>query len=356
MARETLLKLLDRARWACSGDNTQPWRFQIVGEDRIIVHGHDTRKDVVYDFDGRASHISHGALLEALRLAATAEGLEATWTCETDEGDWHPKYHVTLRSVPGLQPDPLHAFIEERVIQRRSMRRTPLTASQREALLAVAGSDYTTRLFESQEEKKAIARLMWANAHIRLTCPEAFHVHREILEWGVQFSKDRVPDQALGVDAMTAKLMRWAMVKWERVDFLNRYLGGTLLPRLQLDYLPALNCAAHVLINPNVAPQRLEDWVRLGQVVQRLWLTATQHGLYLQPGMTPVIFRWYTQADRAFSALPHLKEEARVLARRFEEVVQAEPATPFGFFGRVGFSERPQSRSTRLELHELMID
>ena len=34
-SRETLLKILDLARWAPSGDNTQPWRFEIVADDHI---------------------------------------------------------------------------------------------------------------------------------------------------------------------------------------------------------------------------------------------------------------------------------------------------------------------------------
>ena len=63
LSKETLLRILDRARWAPSGDNTQPWRFQIVADDQLIVHGHDTRDEILYDFDGHASHMAHGALL-----------------------------------------------------------------------------------------------------------------------------------------------------------------------------------------------------------------------------------------------------------------------------------------------------
>ena len=44
--RDVLIKLLDLARWAPSGDNTQPWRFEIAGEGHIVVHGHDTRVEL----------------------------------------------------------------------------------------------------------------------------------------------------------------------------------------------------------------------------------------------------------------------------------------------------------------------
>jgi len=50
-----LRDVLDLARWAPSGDNTQPWRFAIVGADRVVVYAHDTRETCVYDLDGHPS-------------------------------------------------------------------------------------------------------------------------------------------------------------------------------------------------------------------------------------------------------------------------------------------------------------
>lgn len=77
--RNIIVKILDLARWAPSGDNTQPWRFEIVADHHVAVHGHDTRDWCLYDLDGHASHMAHGALLETIRVAATAFGLESSW-------------------------------------------------------------------------------------------------------------------------------------------------------------------------------------------------------------------------------------------------------------------------------------
>ena len=65
------LAVLELARWAPSGDNSQPWRFSVDGQDRITVYGHDTRAHCVYDLDGRPSQISLGALIESIAIAAT---------------------------------------------------------------------------------------------------------------------------------------------------------------------------------------------------------------------------------------------------------------------------------------------
>ncbi|MHB8556148.1 MAG: nitroreductase family protein, partial [Candidatus Dormibacteria bacterium] len=73
-ARASLGRILDLGRWAPSGDNTQPWRFEIVSDHHLVVHGSDTRHQVVFDLEGHASQLSIGTLLESLAIAASGEG------------------------------------------------------------------------------------------------------------------------------------------------------------------------------------------------------------------------------------------------------------------------------------------
>ncbi|MFC6668970.1 hypothetical protein ACFQDL_01750 [Marinobacterium aestuariivivens] len=56
------------------------------------------------------------------------------------------------------------------------------------------------------------------------------------------------------------------MQSWERVAFMNRYLAGTLAPRLQLDLIPGLRCAAHFAI---VAPRPPQPWMIICRRVAR---------------------------------------------------------------------------------------
>jgi len=354
LSHDTLTKILELARWAPSGDNTQPWRFEVVNDHMIRVHGFDTRDHVLYDFDGHPSHIAHGALLETLRIAATGFGTAVRWTVSSEGEHRHPVYEVSLAQDATVACDPLFECIETRAVQRRPMQTTPLSAAQRQALIDSVGENYTVQLFEAFGDRLKLARLLWASAKIRLTCKEAYPVHRDIIEWRARYSKDRIPEQAVGVDPGTARLMRWVMQRWERVEFFNRYLLGTVAPRIQLDFLPALFCAAHVLVKPQRTPAQLADWVELGTAVQRLWLTATKLGLHLQPQMTPVIFRWYARADRHFSAQPELFQQALDVAADFERVAGVMPTEDFGFFARVGVSQVPHSRSIRQDLADLM--
>ena len=352
-SRDQLLDILDLARWAPSGDNTQPWRFEIAGDGHIVIHGHDTRGHVVYDYEGWPSQIAHGALIETLRLAATRHGFDAAWRLRPDSPELAPVYDLTLTPGPTLGEDPLVACIERRTVQRRPLRTTPLAPDARAALVEAVGSDCRLMFFDSFGRRLAVARLLWYNADLRLTCPEAYTVHRDVIEWGARFSKDRIPEQAVGVDPLTARLMRWVMQRWERVEFFNRYLLGTVAPRVQLDWIPALACAAHVLLLPARPLATIEDRVRAGIAMQRLWLTAERYGLQLQPEMTPVIFRWYARTGRRISKLQSIDEGAARLADRFEHLAGVGPDTPFAFFCRIGYGRPASSRSLRKPLDEL---
>jgi len=350
---QPLADILELARWAPSGDNTQPWRFEVIDDHRFVVHAFDTREHCVYDLDGHPSQIAHGALLETLAIAASAHGLRADISRCPDSPDTHPDYLVGMIPDSSVTADPLLSYVKQRSVQRRPMRTTPLTDAQKQALQHAVGNLYTVRWFEGGSQRRRLAKLMFDNAKLRLTMPEAYAVHREIIEWQARFSEDRVPDQALGLDAMTVKLMRWVMASWQRVSFFNTWLAGHLTPRIELDLLPGLFCAAHFAIVAHKAPQSIDDYVATGRAVQRFWLTASSLGLQLQPELTPLIFGRYIREGTQFSDMPGATETAERLARRLAEILQDVSAGQVAFLGRIGNGKAASSRSLRLPVERL---
>ena len=346
--------ILELARWAPSGDNTQPWRFEVIDDHRLVVHAFDTRDHCVYDLDGHPSQIAHGALLETFAIGASAYGLRAEITRRADSSETHPVYLVDLIPDSEVVADALLPHIKQRSVQRRSMRTTPLTPSQKQALQEAVGKTYTVRWFESGPQRWRWARLMFDNAKLRLTLPEAYPVHRDIIEWNARFSEDKVPDQALGLDPMTLKLMRWIMTSWQRVDFFNTYLAGHLTPRVEMDLLPGLFCAAHFAILASEAPSTIDDYVAAGRAVQRFWLTAASLDLQLQPEMTPLIFSRYVREGRVFSELPGAMDTAASLNDQFTRLLRNNAGNHAVFLGRIGSGRQAISRSLRLPVGQLL--
>lgn len=195
---------------------------------------------------------------------------------------------------------------------------------------------------------------MFRNAGLRLTMPEAYEVHSNIIEWDARYSEDKIPDQAIGVDPLTTRLMRWALQSWGRVAFMNRYLAGTLAPRIQLDFIPGLACAGHFALLAKHPPQTIDDFTSAGQAVQRFWLTATQLGLLAQPEMTPLIFHEYATENIQFSLTKGMDERAQRISHQLKNLIGEQEAELAVFMGRIGNGPKPSARSIRLPLNRLL--
>jgi hypothetical protein len=350
-----IAQILDLARWAPSGDNTQPWQFELIDESRLVVHGFDTREHCVYDLDGHPSQISLGALLETMAIAASGLGLRMNARRRRDCEDARPMIDVRFVDDAALAADPLIDSITKRSVQRRPMRVRRLTARERAALEHSVGSAHRLLWLEDLCSRWKATHLIFRYAKLRLTMPEAYRVHREIIQWNARYSEDRVPDQALGIDPLTVHLMRFVMRSWRRVRFFNAFLAGTWMPRIQMELIPGLACAAHFLVVANKQPESIDDYIDAGRAVQRFWLTATHLGLVMQPELTPLIFSRYVRNSVRFCADPRTQRYARALSNQLDTLAGAEAAATSVFMGRVGAGSTPHARSTRRSLDELIV-
>lgn len=351
----TLARILDLARWAPSGDNSQPWRFEIIDESHVVVHGSDTREHCIYDLQGHASQLSLGALLENIKIAATTHNLKAKIQRRKDVNDATPTFDVRLQYDKRIAPDPLNAYITERTVQRRAMSLRKLLSNQRIALESALPPGYQVVWVEGLKARSKAARLAFLNGGLRLTLPEAYTTHKNVIDWeNPIFSAERIPARAVGMDRMTLHLTRWAMKRWDRIAFMNRYLGGTLLPRIQLDLIPGLFCSGYFMLLADQRPQTVDEFVSAGGAMQRFWLTATSLGLYIQPVMTPLIFQEYVLDDVVFSDDPIMRDRAKIVADRLQQLTGNQNSNRGIFMGRIGSGSPPPARSTRLSLGELI--
>lgn len=354
--QSVIWQILDLARWAPSGDNTQPWRFEIINEQHVVVHGHDTRHWCVYDLQGHASQLALGGLLETITIAASTHGLTATEQRRLDSSDDHPIFDVHFSQQHPESANPLIPYITSRSVQRRPMRSRPLTAQEKEALEDSVGSSFCVRWLEGWGHKLSTASLLFNNAKLRLTIPEAHAVHKRVIEWGTRYSADRMPGDSIGLDPIAARLSSWLMKSWRRVDFFNTYLAGTWIPRIELDLVPALACGAHFVIANKTAGRTIDDYVAAGRAMQRFWLKAESLGLRLQPEMTPLIFSAYAREKIHFSNIPRASERASRLAVQLSQLIGEDFSARAVFMGRIGSAPPAKSRSLRLPLDRLMHD
>jgi molybdopterin/thiamine biosynthesis adenylyltransferase len=347
-------RILDLARWAPSGDNLQPWRFELTGERSFRIRADNRTRDV-YFLNPWPKMLALGGLLETAAIAATGEGFRAEFRRPDGNADSDAEIVCEATLTPdGSGPaNPLLPFLRLRTTQRRAMSRRPLLPAQKKAL-EEAARPYRVLWLEKPGERLAMARLASAYAKIRLTIPEAYEVHKKVIEWGARFSRDRIPDQAIGLGAASLKLMRWAMGSWRRIERMNKYFAGTLIPRLQLEVLPGLHCAAYAALLAPSPPRTAGDFVEAGRAMQRFWLTAASLSLQLQPQMAPLIFDSYVREKIAFTENKKAMALAENLSPRLRRLLGGENYPLAAFLARIGAGAAPRSRSLRKPLVQLL--
>jgi len=354
--RSPIEEILNVARWAPSGDNEQPWRFRVTGEDSVMVYVAPWTGKNIYEYrDGEPLLLSVGMLLESIRVAATAWGRRMDWRSEFG-ADGH-RILISLRPSKGVTIDPLYSFLTMRSVDRRRYRTRPLTGAEKSALEGALGSGLTVEWLEDLKSRWQMARLNARATDIRLRAPEAFRVHQQVIDWQRHHSPDGIPAGATGLGGPTLAVMRWSMQHWWRTRALNM-LGGTLTGAVQMDYGPGLASAAFfALRQPRGASSGLErvaDLLGKGQSIQRFWLTATRLGLALQPALATLIFAHYGEKSARFTTDPVLCRKAEELAASFRQVLGSGPED-FVFMGRIGEPGPglPIDRSTRRSVAEL---
>ena len=124
LPRDVGAYLLQAAIQAPSGDNAQPWRFRLTGNDIHVFLNPET--DVSF-FNVRqiASIIACGAALENIRIAAASMGLVSSVQILPEGAQ--ENLMATARIQPGEQaPDPLARHIWTRCTNRRPYKKRPL--------------------------------------------------------------------------------------------------------------------------------------------------------------------------------------------------------------------------------------
>jgi len=343
--------ILTMARWAPSGDNAQPWRFEIIDHERIVIHFINESSGNPYEYrGGQPSLLSLGMLIETIRLAANAHGRGMEYALRDAGGELC--VDVRFEVIGEIVDNPLEPFISTRSVERRAMETRPITPREKAALKQALGPDWTLSWFESRGERWRIARLSAQVTDIRLRTPEFYSVHKRVIDWRQRHSPGGLPAGTIGLDSATLRVMRWAMQKWQRVHLLNR-LTGTFATAAQLDLLPGMRSAGYIAIAPVNGRSALDPdaMIRAGAAIQRLWLTATKLGLALQPATALLMIAHYGENGTAFTADAHLLKKAHDVAR-FCTKFFGHSADEFVFIARIG-QPRPRLPKARSVRHPL---
>jgi len=266
LARDGVLRrIVESAAAAPSIHNTQPWQFVAVADDLLEVRADPDRALWVGDPRARALYLSCGAALFNIKTAIRMTGFNPlVWPLPQPE--FPPTVIAAVQAEPGRPP----TFAEREMyeaIWRRHTNRGPFTAepiseSMHGALEQAAGYEFATlRTLSSTEAATVLDLAAKASAELAEDVDHRIELQRWIAPGG---RDDGIPADALPLTPRQEP----APVRGD----LAAASPGMVRPAGDYEESPQLA----VLTTAHDEPT---DWLRAGQALQRVLLTATAHGL-----------------------------------------------------------------------------
>jgi len=260
----TITECLIAAIAAPSIFNTQPWRFHL-GQDAIDVYADRSRRLPVVDPDGRELMISVGAAVLNLRVALLAHGYRPLYALLPDR----TRPDLLARVILGGQTSPsqvalrLAGAIPRRHSNRRPFRVVDLPEKVIEELRDAARAEEGTLLVADPPQREAILSIVRRAEALRRSDP-AYLI--ELAEWTAP-----EPGRREGVPPVTYPLPD----RDERIPLRD---FGLAHPAVRFGW-PAVyedEPALAILYSTGDSPYA---WLRAGQALERVLLTATANGV-----------------------------------------------------------------------------
>ncbi len=260
-----LRRIIESGGAAPSIHNTQPWRFTVVSDDLLEVQADPDRALWVSDPRARALYLSCGAALFNIRTAIRMTGFNPlVWPLPHPE--FSPMVLAAVQAEPGRPPTFAERELYEAIWQRHTNRgpysSEPLTESMHIALEQAASFEFATlRMLPSSQAATVLDLAAKASAELAGDVEHQIELQRWI---GTASTQDGIPAGALP----PAPNHEPAPIRGD----LASAVPAVARPAGEYEEFPQLA----VLTTARDEPA---DWLRAGQALQRILLTATVHGI-----------------------------------------------------------------------------
>jgi hypothetical protein len=348
--KEIIEKILRAAVMAPSGDNAQPWRFEVRGQE-IAVINIPSKDDSLYNFNQQASFVAHGALIENIKIAAAVEGFSCAIELFPEiSGQKDAVARIYLNKMEHAQyRNDLFASIPHRASNRKKYEDKQLSVEVLEIFKKSADDMNcgSLRIVSDKEKIKTIAHAVSMNEKAVLETEEMHHFLFKHVTWTPKEDAERHGFYLKTFEFKPPQEFIFKLFsKWNVMKFFNRFGAAKMIAKENEDIFASSAAFAAILVSETSR----ESYVKCGMLMQRIWLEATKEGISLQP-TTGVIFLNHLidvepkEANKISNENKHIITDAYI---NLEHAFEAQNDTIAMIF-RLGFAEAPSGRTTRFE-------
>lgn len=274
--------LIGAAVLAPSNWNSQPWRFETEGPSIRLVA--DTQRSLsVTDPDQKGLHLSLGAALENLLVAARAYGLRPKVTHLPEVGNAQVVAEVTWTSGDSRRDRSLFAAIPDRRTNRKEFDGRGVFPQNRAQLLAQVPDGFRLHWADDSATIERVAELTAQAVRARTLDPRS---QTEAHAW-TRFGDDaRRTADGVAVDALElGPPARWLAGRYLNPKSMFLGLGARALEK---ETRSAIRSSGAVALLTGLQGPAVIQWLTGGQTYERVALKATQLGIEHQPFNAPI--------------------------------------------------------------------
>ncbi|CAM2010662.1 Rv1355c family protein [Acanthopleuribacter pedis] len=282
--------LLDAARLAPSGGNSQPWRFH-VDEDGFWVRAEHAGVVQALDFDRGPTWMAHGAAVENAAIQAAAFGGRLT----VSPFPFPDQPDVSARCTWSAEPDrsglpQLAGALGARLTSRQGPPGGEAPPFPLERLRDLFPQNLSLQCWQDPAARTRMGELLAVGERIRCLHPELHRdLFHEIYRDNGAFSHRRTGIEYGELDLAPAQALAVRLLERPEVVAEVRAVNGA---RGLCAGFAAPIAASPALISLHLDRDRPGDWFELGRQVQRCWLSLHQNGWLVQPiGTTLFLLR-----------------------------------------------------------------
>lgn len=314
--------LLKAGIMAPSGDNAQPWKFSIKNK-KIYVYLDSKRDQSFFNIDQIASIISCGAVIENIKLAASALKIKPNLILMPEKDNAELMGILDFEKIEKTHKDPLCDFIWLRHTNRKFYEKTKIDHSIlnriKEQGEQIEGTK--VRLITDPKKIKQVGKLVYNVDKIRV---EFRPLHEHLIKM-IRFNhremystRDGFPLKNLEAGIQGEIFLRITK-PWPIMHLFNKLGIGKLVA---FHSFRSIKSASGVGLITVSGEDRIA-YLRGGMAMQRVWLETVRNNLSFQP-MTAITLFWERWKRNKDSFLQRHKELLNKIWSEYERIFELD--------------------------------
>jgi len=357
LSKEEIIQLVNAANTAPSGGNCQPWKWLSKGKNLILYYDKSRNRSFL-DYNDVSAYSSLGAAIENLVLKTHQLKYDIKVEIFPMETNLQVvaliKFFKENCDIHGVEPhilDELANTIEKRHTNRNIRLRQMIEPTVYHDLKSVTETIPLAQIqfVDSEAGLIELQEIIASADRIRLLHPQC---HNDLFKNEIRWTEKENLEKRDGVDIATIDITAGEFAGFklakdsDTIRHLRDWDKGTAFRKMTNKVVQSASAIGFITM-PNY---NKENFINGGRAWQRMWLSATEKKIGVQPLLVPLMFFIRHIHGEGVGMPVIMNEEIGLLRERFKKVFSVNDNSAEVFLFRLCIADIPKTQSLRLPI------